>query len=145
MIRYVFLIMALALWPALTTSAAAPSQAAPVEARALGPEILDGLWKVDIGRTRSLLGAEAAEHMAKDGRTDARLEFNIAEGRCRAWTDASKKKLLLNHPLEVVGMENDTVRLRVEGQRLLEVEVVDNDIVILRGRGVFSRIKTGEK
>ncbi len=143
MIKYLLFITVLAGCPAATASAAERSPTAPVEARVLGPETLDGLWTADIERTRSLLGAEQAKALAPHA--GACLAFNLADGRCRAWTDASKKELLLTHPLEVVGMENDTVTLRVEGRRVLEIEIVDNDTLILRGRGVFSRIKTGEE
>ncbi len=143
MIKYLLLITVLVICPAVAASAADPSPTAPVEARALGPETLDGLWTADIERTGSLLGAEQAKALAPHA--GACLAFDLAGGRCRAWTDASRKELLLTHPLEVVGMENDTVTLRVEGRRVLAIEIVDNDTLILRGRGVFSRIKAGEE
>ena len=143
MIKYLLLITILVICPAVTASAAEPSPTVPVEARALGAETLDGLWTADIERTGSLLGPEQAKALASHA--GACLEFDLASGRCRAWTDASKKELLLTHPLEVVGLENTTVTLRVEGRRVLAIEIVDNDTLILRGRGVFSRITTGEE
>ncbi len=97
-------------------------------------DVLNGLWKADVERTRVLFGDESAAGPAKD--PEVRLEFDVAGKRYRAWSDAAKTKALVEIPLASIEMRGGQAVLRSADGKDLTVEVVDKDTLIMVDKGV---------